>query len=340
MRFAVGAEQAELAQMLREVLGEECTPETACSADPEVRAGIWRVFTETGAAGLLVGEDLDGLGVDETYLVAVMEQAGYVAMPGPLAETLAGSRLLSADPSAQALLKGVLAGTDTLAADPAQSGQAAYLQGSAALLVGGWNGAGTVTLGEGYTVTPLPAMDPSRAPGRYGGGTRRPLEVSANAVGTYRRTGILATAAQLIGLSRRMLDLSVAYVAERRQFGAPIGSFQAVKHQLADVKLAIEFAAPLVQLAGYSMAAGDGREEMNVAMAKAAASDAAAKSARTAIQVHGAMGYTTEYSLHVYAKRAWALKHAWGSANEHRSTVATLLGVGTGTRNRKGTSND
>ncbi len=142
----------------------------------------------------------------------------------------------------------------------------------------------------------------------------------------YRR-GVLATAALLVGLAGRMLELTVAHVRERHQFGVPVGSFQAVKHALADVELAVRFARPAVLAAGWAQAAGDPEAAVRTSMAKVLASEAARKTARTAIQCHGAMGYTTEYDLHLYAKRAWALAADWGGPTEHREFIARRLGL-------------
>lgn len=156
------------------------------------------------------------------------------------------------------------------------------------------------------------------------------LDFSGSAVaadGLAFERAALGTAAQLIGLSRRMLDLTVAYVVERRQFGVPIGSFQAVKHHLADARLQIEFAAPAVWRAAWSLSEGSPAAARDVSMAKAMASDAAHVVGRAALQCHGGIGYTVEYDLHLYFKRAEALARSWGDAAWHRSRVADALGI-------------
>ncbi|HWW44308.1 MAG TPA: acyl-CoA dehydrogenase family protein, partial [Acidimicrobiia bacterium] len=137
--------------------------------------------------------------------------------------------------------------------------------------------------------------------------------------------GALGTAAQLVGLGRRLLDLTVGYVQERRQFGVPVGSFQAVKHHLADARLALEFAAPLVYRAAWSVSTGDPDAPVHVSMAKAQAGAAAHRTGRAALQCHGAMGYSFEYDLHLYLKRAWALAAAWGDEAWHRARVGRAI---------------
>jgi hypothetical protein len=137
--------------------------------------------------------------------------------------------------------------------------------------------------------------------------------------------GALGTAAQLIGLTRRMLDMTVAYVSDRNQFGVPVGSFQAVKHHLADARIALEFARPLVYRAAWSMSEGDPDASVHVSMAKAAAGNAASVAAAKALQCHGAIGYSYEYDLHLFMKRAWALAAAWGDTPLHRARVGRAI---------------
>ncbi|MBS1847503.1 MAG: acyl-CoA dehydrogenase [Actinobacteria bacterium] len=149
--------------------------------------------------------------------------------------------------------------------------------------------------------------------------------VDPDRIGTLRAT--MGTAAQLIGLGRRMLDIAVAYVTEREQFGVPIGSFQAVKHHLADARLALEFAAPAVWRAAWSLATGADTADRDVSMAKAMAADAAHLVGRKALQCHGGIGYTVEYDLHLFLKRAWLLERLWGDTAHHRRVVARAIGV-------------
>ena len=137
--------------------------------------------------------------------------------------------------------------------------------------------------------------------------------------------GTLGTAAFLVGLGQAMLDLTVGYVKERQQFGVPIGSFQAVKHHLADAALALEFARPAVWRAAWSVAQDAPTCARDVSMAKAMTSDAAELVGRKALQCHGAIGYTVEADLHLYLKRTWALARTWGDSASHTDRVATAL---------------
>jgi alkylation response protein AidB-like acyl-CoA dehydrogenase len=137
--------------------------------------------------------------------------------------------------------------------------------------------------------------------------------------------GALGSAAQLLGISQRLIDITADYARLRHQFGQPIGSFQAVKHHLADALVALELARPVVYRAAWSLARDQPTRPVDVSMAKAYASEAADRAARVALQVPGAIGYTWECDIHLWMKRAWALGAAWGDAAWHRRRIAVAV---------------
>ena len=147
-------------------------------------------------------------------------------------------------------------------------------------------------------------------------------------LGALADRGALFSAAQLLGLADRMITMAADYARERHQFGRPIGSFQAVKHLLADARVQLEFARPATYRAADSVARGLAERSAHTSMAKALASDAADRAARVALQVHGAIGYTWECDLHLWMKRAWALSAAWGDAPTHRARVLDAATAG------------
>ncbi|MGB3412019.1 MAG: acyl-CoA dehydrogenase family protein [Microthrixaceae bacterium] len=158
-------------------------------------------------------------------------------------------------------------------------------------------------------------------------GVERLLSGEAAAVATadaFDRAA-LGAASELLGLSRTMLEMAVGYATERRQFGVPIGTFQAVKHQLSNASLKVEFCEPLIMRAAHSIATGDPNQSTNVSMAKSKMSTAALEAAATALQVHGAIGYTVECDLHLFMKRTWALAREYGDSDFHRSRVRSWL---------------
>lgn len=128
---------------------------------------------------------------------------------------------------------------------------------------------------------------------------------------------VLATAAQLLGAGERVLADSVTYVKQRKQFGREIGSYQAIKHALADVRIALDFARPLV----FGAALG----EIDASAAKVACADAAYLASRTGLQVHGAIGYTQEFDLSLWLTKIRALVTAWGTPDFHRARLLASL---------------
>jgi alkylation response protein AidB-like acyl-CoA dehydrogenase len=150
----------------------------------------------------------------------------------------------------------------------------------------------------------------------------------AGAVERAREAGTLACAAQLLGAGRALLEASVSHARQRSQFGRPIGSFQAVKHQLADVAIGLEFARPLLDAAAVAVTDGESSAARDVSAAKVACTSAAQRAARAALQVHGAIGYTQEHDLHLWLTKVRALAGAWGSQAGHRARVMAAIADG------------
>jgi hypothetical protein len=286
-------------------------------------------LADLGAYGLLVPEHAGGLGLDENVLVGLLTETGYAAAPLPTIDTVGFAAGLL---DATGLATRVMTGTTAVVADPAVSGQARYGTRAGLVLQGGFAGAGPIRVLDlaGATREPVPAVDPAADLHRFAGATVVAVVDDPAVVETAWQRGVLGAAAELVGLARRMIAMTVGHVSSRTQFGVPIGSFQAVKHHLASALLAVEFAAPTVARAGAALADGDADRARAVATAKALSSDAATQVARATIQCHGALAYTTEYDLHLYAKRAWALAADWGSAAWHRARVAEDLGLTAG----------
>jgi hypothetical protein len=150
-------------------------------------------------------------------------------------------------------------------------------------------------------------------------------ETAASHVGGALDRGALACAAQALGLTQRMIDMSVQYTSERQQFGKPVGSFQAVKHHMANVAVQLEYAKAPTHRAAYAVAEGQAVASHAVSHAKLAACEAANLAAKNCHQVHGAMGYTWEVDLHIFMKKAWALANSWGDAGFHKSRIGEYI---------------
>jgi alkylation response protein AidB-like acyl-CoA dehydrogenase len=134
-----------------------------------------------------------------------------------------------------------------------------------------------------------------------------------------------ATAAELCGIADRVIEMAAAYAKERQQFGKQIGSFQAVKHLLADALLGLDFARPVVYRAACGLAQSSENTTRYISLAKARASEAAVNACRAALQVHGAIGYTHEHDLHLWLTKGFALARRWGTAAWHRERLARLI---------------
>jgi alkylation response protein AidB-like acyl-CoA dehydrogenase len=337
MRFAVAEEGAALRDSADAVLTARVTPALIrASWAPGEDAGardVWRVLAGTGVTGALVAEPAGGLGLDENALPPVLNRIGFSGLPVPAVETVAvAAPLLAAagHPALPDVLSGAALITAQLDAAAAAGLPVPFLQVADYVLLRGDDGALRLHERAELDAEPLRSVDGSRQLARLrvrpAGGTVLGEPSTAAAEAAWRR-GVLGTAAVLVGLAERMLSMTVGYVADRRQFGVPVGSFQAVKHRLADAYVAVEFARPAVLAAGWALAAGADDAAGQASVAKVLASDAATAVARAAIQCHGAIGYTTEYDLHLFAKRAWALAPSWGSARWHRRRLAGALGL-------------
>jgi alkylation response protein AidB-like acyl-CoA dehydrogenase len=319
MRFAFTDDQLDFRDAVRDLLANECPPSVVRAAweNADGRSGAaWRALADMGVLGALAPEDAGGLGLAVLDAVLIFEEAGYAALPEPLVEHALVAIPVLDDPSPAAA--GEITVTASLG-DP----YVPYGESADAIVVDDDDLLYVVDRADAM-LTASGAVDGSRRLAWVEWDLTPPVGDETTRHAAFDR-GALGTAAQLVGLARRMLDLTVEYAKARQQFGVPIGSFQAVKHHLADSRIAIEFARPLVYRAAWSITEGDPDASTHVSMAKALASDAATLTAGQALQCHGAIGYSYEYDLHLFMKRAWALAATWGDAAWHRARVGRAI---------------
>jgi len=328
VRFRFTDEHDMFRDTVRTLFADRCAPEAVRASweTPGTRvSGLWEGLAGMGVLAALAPEAVGGLGMDEVAFVRILEEAGYAAVPEPLMEHAFVAIPALAEARSDALAAAI-DGSTTITIDLDGSDIVASAAIADAIVTGVDGGLAFTT---GHDTTSVTTIDPSRRLGSVTGGTTIGLDGADVDVALDR--AVLGAAAQCIGVARRLLDATVAYVADRHQFGKPVGSYQAVKHHLADVRIAIEFAAPLVYRAAWSMAHPETHEPLrrarDVSMAKAQASDAVDLAARKALQCHGAIGYTFEYDLQLWLKRAWALSAAYGDARHHRDRVAAAIGL-------------
>jgi alkylation response protein AidB-like acyl-CoA dehydrogenase len=344
MRFVFTEEQRMFQRTVRDFLAKAFPPE-------ELRAswasGIgrsrerWAQLAALGVAGMLVPSDAGGLGMDEVDMVLLLEEAGRAALPEPIVETsFVATRLLSAlaPPEVRVRwLPAIASGDAWIAVGLGGSGPYVADAHVADLLLLQRGDALHAVDPADVHLTAQPSVDGARhmftvdwnptAATELAGG-----EAAEAAMAEAFDRAASGVAAQLVGVADRMIEMAADHARQREQFGQPIGSFQAVKHLLANALLKLDFARPAVYRAAWSMAhdaGGAALRARDASMAKAYASEAATAAAGVALQVHGAIGYTWEHDLHLWMKRAWTLAGAWGDAAWHRERVASwLLGPG------------
>jgi alkylation response protein AidB-like acyl-CoA dehydrogenase len=334
MRFDFTPEQVAFRDAVRELLARECPPARVRAAwDDGAPLAVWPHLAKAGVVGMTAPERWGGLGLDELDLVLVLEEAGRAGLAEPLLETTAvaipllaetaperfADRWLGAAAAGRAIVTVGLAGAPFVA-DAAR----------ADLIVLERDGQVHAVERARATLTAQPSVDGARKLARvdWRADATTLLASGAPARAALARAfdrGALAAAAQLIGLGRRMLAVTVEYAQVRTQFGRPIGSFQAVKHHLADALVGLELAAPCAYRAAHAIARAEPDRAVHVSLAKARASEAALAAGRAALQCHGAIGYSFEHDLHLWMKRAWALAAAWGDAAFHRARIATAI---------------
>ncbi|KUI04161.1 acyl-CoA dehydrogenase [Mycolicibacterium acapulense] len=313
MNFELDEQQRDFAASIDAALGAADLPGAVrawAAGDTSPGRKVWAQLTDLGVTALLVPEKYDGIEAHPVDLVVAAERLGRWCVPGPVVESIAVAPILLADDERCAgLASGELIATVAL---PPQVPRAVNADTAGIILV-----AVDGEVRDGAAGAEHESVDPSRKLFDVNAsGDGRPADVAR----AYE-FGVLATAAQLVGASQAMLDMSVEYAKQRSQFGKVIGTYQAIKHKLADVHIAVELARPLVYGAALSLADGSADTARDVSAAKAAASDAALLAARSALQTHGAIGFTQEHDLSLWLLRAQALRSAWGDPAVHRRRV-------------------
>ncbi|TAM12610.1 MAG: acyl-CoA dehydrogenase [Nevskiaceae bacterium] len=337
MKFTFEPEQFAFRDAVRRFLVVEAVPEvlrafweTQSGRSPEMRAKV----TDQGLTALSVPEAFGGMGLNDLDWILILQELGYHGIP----ESLSDSAYLGVDilrnlPDGVALkkewLERIAAGKARIAVGHPVNPFVADAAIADLLLL--WHDDEVhATTPDAVKLTLQPSLDQSRRLYRVEWQPSAATRVCDAATGApiWRDAcdrAALSVASQLRGLAKRMLDLGVDYSAQRKQFGRPVGSFQALKHHLANVAVAVEFAGPVIHRAAYSMAHGHPQRAAHVSHARVVAGEAAWLAARNSMQAHGAMGYTWETDLQMFMKHAWALDSAWGTRAFHKSRVTAAV---------------
>jgi alkylation response protein AidB-like acyl-CoA dehydrogenase len=296
----------------RERLGE--LAESGAGFDP----ALWSTLTELGVFGLRMPEDAGGLGLGLADAALVFEELGRALVPGPLVGTFLAAGVPGLKVGAPV---GVL---DLDAEEPGRTLLIEHPRTITALVVLQGNEARLVPASE-LTMEPVQMpVDPLTPLGKA---TSLPAgTVLDGGAARWRAEGAVLTAALETGIAAAVVDIAVQYAKEREQFGRTIGSFQAVKHMLADMHVRAQIASVAVHSAAVTLdQPGVGDPERAVASAKLLADEASGVNPKTSIQVHGGMGFTGEVVVHYYLKRGWVHQTQFGDFETQADALAAVL---------------
>jgi alkylation response protein AidB-like acyl-CoA dehydrogenase len=362
MRFELSEDQQEIQGAARELLAgrasfaqlratvEEADAEPTGMPDlsqvPGEDAALAKELGELGWTGIAVPEDHGGQGLGVIELAAITEELGYAVAAVPFLGSTTAALVVQHEGSDEQredwlphLASGELRGAATLTGDATPVPGAA--EGSL-VVVADAHGGPAALFGPGSgIVEPVRAIDPTRGHGRVPIAALDPEEEldgrgewlggTVTPAGPGFDRAAIVVAAELVGVTQRALDMTVAYVKDRRQFGVPVGSFQAVQHGAAQMLRDVAMARILTYNAAWVADHGDPAElRIAASMAKAAASDAGRAVTSAAIQLHGGIGFTWEADVHWLMKRAQIDAALLGGAGHHRRRVAAQAAAGSG----------
>jgi alkylation response protein AidB-like acyl-CoA dehydrogenase len=332
MDFGLSDEQREIKRTARELLGERSRPERvrglaeAGHADDE----LWRELSELGWPGIAVAAEHGGQGLGCIELAILCEELGRALAAVPFLPTAMAAVVIAhaGSPEQRARWLPGLARGEMIGA------LAAAENGDAGLVIGGPEADVIVLVHEDQTarvltpaeceLSPIASIDPTRSAARLSASLDAGEDLSGDVAGGVDRA-LVAIGSELVGVCDRALEMTVAYVKERRQFGVPVGSFQAVSHRCVQMLLDTEKARSSTAFAAWAADADPERLAEAAAMAKAAASDAGREVTASAIQAHGGIGFTWEADVHWLYKRAQLDAALLGGASRQRARVAAIL---------------
>ncbi|MCK9542155.1 MAG: acyl-CoA/acyl-ACP dehydrogenase [Novosphingobium sp.] len=354
MKFDLDEQQIAFQQGVADYLAAECPVSRALEPHDHGKPdfALWRGLMQLGIGGIVVPEEHGGLGLGLLDLAVVMEPIGRHAAPGPfldhalgtLALTVAGTDAQKAEwlpalatgekRATVALAEGKgewFADQWTMEAKPTLTGEKHHVlhaEGTDAIIVGLAGGRLALVRGDapGLSVTPTLSTDAGRqlCTVAFADTPCEPLEGAAGA--RLVDAGLVLLAADAFGGASRAVDMSVAYAKEREQFGRPIGAFQGLKHQLADMAVTIEPAVGLYWFAAHVWDTDPAAAPLQAALAKSLITENYARATRRMTEAHGGIGYTWEYGAHVWLKRALFDQAYIGMPRALRARVADLSG--------------
>jgi len=356
MQFGLSESQEFLKDSARKFFAGECPSaemRRLMETDTAYDAALWSKLTDQGYTGIIFPEEYGGVGLGQVELMLLMEEAGRALLPGPFCSTvvLAGSVLDAVcTPALKSkylapICRGEVRATVAIleasaswnprdiqlnASNGKLNGEKFFVPDAAVanfIIVVARNGVFLVdSKASGLKISPMSGMDLTRKLYVVEFSNTPAKELgSASQLPRAFDIATAALAAELVGGMQRTLDITVEYAKTRKQFGKPIGSFQAVQHQCADMYLETESSRSAVYYAGWALEEKAPDAATAVSIAKMYASDAGRTVGNRGIQIHGGMGFTWENDVHLYYRRAKASETAFGDATFHRERIASAV---------------
>ncbi len=333
MDFGLSTDQREIQRTAREMLAERARPERVREHAEAGRLDelLWRELCELGWPGIAIAEEYGGQGLGLVELSILCEELGRTLAPVPLLPCVLAGVLIerAGSPEQRARwLPGLASGELVGALGTAHDGVAELVVGArdaqVLVLLDGTDSSVCAYTRAEVAVEPIDSIDPTRPAALVRASADAGDALDGDVVGGIDRA-LVAIASELVGVSERALDMTVAYVKERRQFGVPVGAYQAVSHRCAQMLLDTEKARATTAFAAWAADADPQRLGETAAMAKAAASEAGVEVTASAIQAHGGIGFTWEADVHWLYKRALLDAALLGGAKQQRVRLAGIL---------------
>jgi len=330
MDFGFTDDQRDIQRTARDLLGERATP-SRVREHAEARTtdtALWRELSELGWPGIAVAEEYGGQGLGQIELSILCEELGRTVAPVPFLPSAMAATVIEHGGSRELCerwLPGLASGEAVGALGVAVDGVAELVIGAPeaqVIVLVEADGSARALAAEDAELTPVASIDPTRSSASVsadGNGD----ELPDGCVGLGR--ALISVSSELVGVCDRALSMTVDYVKDRKQFGVPVGAFQAVSHRCAQMLLETEKARSTAAFAAWTADADPERLAEAAAMAKAAASDAGRDVTAGAIQMHGGIGFTWEADVHWLFKRAQLDAALLGGAGRHRAQIAAIL---------------
>ena len=312
MNFNFSDDQALFSESLQKYLNDNVTTKSIrefWTNNTHFLSSRWKELEELGFITANLDESIGGMSLDLITIALLVEKIGYSGMPEPIAEQLFLANPLINEFPSQINHSEYLAVAHDLAPHPN------FLEDSKQLIFFQDQNPYLIDI-EKLKIRSLESNDPSRSIYDFEANNlddATKLESEKNLYEQVQNYGMVMSSALLLGLSKRIIDSAKLYTCDREQFGKPIGSFQAVKHMLADVAIEIEFTNALVYRAASSIQKNCSNATLHAAQAKFQSIKACEIASKNGLQAHGAMGYTWEMDLHIFVRKGWSYKGIWGS---------------------------